>query len=183
MTQTNIIEKLEPLAIEWREKHIPILKIESAKWLLDLVDKVKPKKILELGTAVGYSGTILGSTGGELITIDSDENALKTAESTFEKFGTNVQIIHSDASEALKDMVQLGLFGESFDFIFIDHAKAKYQEAYDWCLKLSSRGTIIVIDNIKNKKCANFLLSVQKDPRIDFEMIEINDGFGYIVVK
>lgn len=180
----TIIDDLEPLAIQWRGKKIPIIRIESAKWLLNLVEKHKPSRILELGTAVGYSGTILASQKGTaLVTIDQDANALKTAEETFAKFNVDAQIIEEDVIDALKDITQLALIPGDFDMIFIDHMKAKYLESLEYCIKLSKKGTIIIADNVKNPKCANFVSTIKTDARLSTEIIDIDDGLSLSVVK
>lgn len=179
----TIIDDLEPLAVQWREKKIPIIRPVSAKWLLDLIVKEKPKRILELGTAVGYSGTILCSQGATLVTVDTDANALKTAEETFAKFGVDVQIIEDDATDALRDIAQLALIPGDFDLIFIDHMKAKYLDVLEYCIKLSRPGTIIVADNIKNPKCANFVSAIKSDKRLDTTIVEIDDGLSMSIVK
>ncbi len=186
----TIIDDIEPLAVKWRERKIPILRIASARWLRDLVEQKRPKRILEIGTAVGYSGTILASpvgqgetTSASLVTIDSDENALKTAEETFVQFGIDAQIISEDATETLRDITTLGLIPGDFDFIFIDHAKAKYLEALEYCIKLSKSGTIIVADNTSNSKCKSFVDAIKKDPRLETTMIDVGDGMSMSVVK
>jgi predicted O-methyltransferase YrrM len=180
----TIVDDLEPLALEWRAAKIPILKRECAEWLLGIVNDKKPLKILEIGTAVGYSGTILAhNADASLISIDQDEKAIAIAEQTFAKFNINAQIICEDGTEAVKDMAQLGLFGDAFDLIFIDHMKAKYLDALEYCIKLSRIGTIIIADNVRNKKCEHFLDAVTKDVRLETKIVDLNEGLSYSVVK
>jgi len=179
----TIIDDLEPLAVKWREQRIPILGLASAKWLLSLIEKEKPKRILEIGTAVGYSGTILASSGASLVTMDTDEKALTVAEETFAKFNVDAQIICEDAKEALKDISQLSLMPGEFDLIFIDHWKAKYLEVLEYCIKLSRKGTIIIADNIKNPKCLPFVAAITKDERLETTLYDVGDGLSMSIVK
>src|SRR3989344_6990916 len=111
------ISDLKELEKESLEKRIPIIGSKKGKWLLDKVKELKPKNILELGTANGYSGIILGSEKGELTTIEMDSNIAEEAEKNFKKFNINANIIIGNANLEIKNIK------EKFDLIYIDHAK------------------------------------------------------------
>ena len=92
------ISDLKELEKESLEKRIPIIGSKKGKWLLDKIKELKPKKILELGTANGYSGIILGSENGELTTLEINPKIAEEAKNNFNKFKIKNKIIIGDAN-------------------------------------------------------------------------------------
>jgi len=160
-----IIDQLNELEKVSKERGIPIIGREKGEWLLQKVKELKPKKVLELGTANGYSGIILGSEGAELTTIEIAEKAAEEAAENFAKFGTNAQIIVGDGAEVVKEL------NGTFDLIFLDFAKKKYLEVLDDCIRL---GKVIIADNVTHEKCGNFLQVIKE--KLKTEFIDIGDG-------
>src|SRR3989344_5623054 len=115
-----IIDKLQPLEQESIARGIPILGSKKGAWLLQKVQEVKPKQILELGTANGYSGCILGSKGAELTTIEVNAIIAEEARQNFKKYGVNAQVLVGDAVEIVKRLAKEK--SEYYDIIFIDFA-------------------------------------------------------------
>ena len=129
------------------ENNVPIVTKEVAEYLKFMVDLNKSKNILEIGTAIGYSGIIMAKAsekyGGKLTTIEIDEERYKQAEENFSKAGIdNVKLILGDGLEEIKKLEA------GFDFIFIDAAKGKYKEFFEDSYKLLADGGLIFIDNI-----------------------------------
>jgi predicted O-methyltransferase YrrM len=174
----SIIEKLEPLAEKFREEHVPILTTEKAEALLGLIRIHKPKRILELGTAVGYSGTILASEGGELLTVDRDPISLEKAEKVFAQFGIHARIFLGDGLSVMQTLVTMG---DTFDFFFIDFEKKKYGDAFELCKKLAKDGSVVVFDNAKNHKCE--LILGQISLKYTTKLIEIGDGMMVVYLN
>lgn len=129
------------------ENNVPIVTKEVAEYLKFMVDMNKSQNILEVGTAIGYSGILMARTaqkyGGKLTTIEIDEERYREANINFEKAGLdNVRTILGDAGEEIKKL------NEEFDFVFIDASKGHYREFFDDSYKLLKKDGIIFIDNI-----------------------------------
>ena len=90
------IDRLQPLEQESIARGIPILGSKKGAWLLQKVQEIKPQRILELGTANGYSGCILGSEGAELTSIDVNAIIAEEARQNFRKYGIKAQVFVGD---------------------------------------------------------------------------------------
>jgi predicted O-methyltransferase YrrM len=171
-----ILEKLRFLEKESIEKRIPIIGSLKGKWLLDKVKELKPKNVLELGTANGYSGIILGSEGAEIVTIEIDSKIAEEAKENFSKFGINAEIIIGDAKKLLEKVSSK----EKFDLIYIDFFKKGYLQVLEDCIGL---GKVIIADNISFEGCKDFKEKILKDERLKTEIVDIEDGLSYSEVK
>ena len=121
-----ILEKLRKLEIESIQRGIPIVGSVKGRFLYEKVLEIKPKKILELGTANGYSGTILGSQGAKITTIDPDEKILEEARENFKRFNIDAKIIVGDAVKEVEKLAEDKKNLGSFDIIFVDFIKSEY---------------------------------------------------------
>ncbi len=140
----ELILELEKYAAE---NNVPIVTKEVAEYLKFMVDMNKSQNILEVGTAIGYSGILMARAAekynGKLTTIEIDEERYKEANINFEKAGLkNVRTILGDAAEEIKKL------DEEFDFVFIDASKGHYREFFEDSYKLLKKDGIIFIDNI-----------------------------------
>lgn len=126
----------------------PILRPKSARFLRDLCKEKKPQKILEIGTAIGYSASLMLSCckNASLVTIEKDAHMALLAKETFlaRNLTRQVRLIENDAFEALKSLVSEG---EKFDLIFLDGPKGQYFK-YLPLLKqlLGKKGTLLADD-------------------------------------
>ncbi|MDO5027900.1 MAG: O-methyltransferase [Bacillota bacterium] len=141
---------LEALEKEALENHVPIISPEVGQFLRFLLASKKPKRILEVGTAVGYSGLLMLDVSQEiekLVTIEINEETAAIAKENFKKAGqdSRVQLIVGDGLEVLKNL------GDTFDFVFIDAAKGHYQEYFNEIRKMLNPGGLIVCDNVLYK--------------------------------
>ena len=170
------IQQLDALALQSRERGIPIIGSEKAAWLLAFIQQTKPARILELGTANGYSGLLLSSEGGELTTIEINPLAAAEAKDNFQKWHRGVQIVVGDAVTIVAELARAKQGW--FDLIFIDFAKKKYLSVLKDCLVLVKKGGFIIADNITMPGCADFWGAVQSHPLLETEFIDLGDGLS-----
>lgn len=139
-------ERLLKMRENYRSEGIPSALCDTLFLLCEKVNELKPKKILEIGTATGVSGTamLLSSPESRLTTIEKNEENFDEAKITFEKFGVEKRVkqILADAGEVLN------FTDEKFDFVFLDGAKARYYDyLYDLDRILVKGGTLFA-DNV-----------------------------------
>lgn len=173
-----LIAQLEELELESLSRRIPIVGREKGTWLHHKVKEAQPRHILELGTANGYSGIILGSEGGELTTIEINSSIAQEARENFAKLNVNARIVMGDAIKIVEKMVRDENNLEAFDLIFIDFAKEGYMKVLENCLRLVKKGGFIVADNITFPGCQDYRKAVLKHPQLKTEIIEIKDGLS-----
>lgn len=168
-----IIENLEKLENESKKKKIPIIGKEKGKWLLEKVQTLKPKSILELGTANGYSGIILANSNATLTTIEQNSDIAREAEQNFIQYHINATVIIGDCVNVIKHIPN-----DSFDIIFIDFAKKKYIEVLEDAIRVTKKEGHIIADNITMEGCKNFKEAIMSDKRLNTEIIDIKDGLS-----
>ena len=140
-------EFLEQLEKEAREDAVPIVRREMQSFLKFLMAAARPKRILEVGTAVGFSALLMCEYNPEpcqIITIENYEKRIPIALDNFKKAGKEEQIelLEGDAAEILPTLT------EPFDFIFMDAAKGQYLHFLPEVLRLLKSGGLLVSDNI-----------------------------------
>ncbi len=136
---------------EYAKEHgVPIIHKEVAEFLKVILKISKPKRILEVGTAIGYSSMLFADIldkNCEIITIERNEEMIKKAKENIRTAGfeKNITILEGDAEEKLKEIE------DSFDMIFLDAAKGQYKLFYDLIIhKLKPQG-VLISDNILYK--------------------------------
>lgn len=131
-----------------KENKVPIVQKETAKFLELMVQMKKPKKILELGTAIGFSSILMyeasQNADTDIITIERDKKMIEYAKSNIEKFNLqeHIKIEEGDCLEILEKM------DDKFDLIFMDAGKGHYNHFLPHCLRLLKDDGIIVADNV-----------------------------------
>ncbi|MGL6065984.1 MAG: O-methyltransferase [Cetobacterium sp.] len=141
----SLILEMEAFALE---NNVPIVTKEVAKYLEFLVSSYNFKNILEIGTAIGYSGTIMGriakKNNGKLTTIEIDEIRYSQALENFKKADLldSVNLILGDGTEEVKKL------DEKFDFIFIDASKGHYMDFFKDSFERLTDDGMIFVDNI-----------------------------------
>ncbi|MGL5053633.1 MAG: O-methyltransferase [Cetobacterium sp.] len=141
----SLILEMEAFALE---HNVPIVTKEVAKYLEFLVSSYNFKNILEIGTAIGYSGTIMGriakKNNGKLTTIEIDETRYNEALENFKKANLldSVNLILGDGIEEVKKI------DAKFDFVFIDASKGHYMEFFNDSFERLTDDGMIFIDNI-----------------------------------
>jgi len=119
---------------------------ERGRILADLVRKAKPKRILEIGTLVGYSAILMGKeldSDAEIVTIEIDQNEAETAERNIRdaEIRPSVRVLVGEASEVLRQL------DGTFDFVFLDEAKWEYFGHLKLIENKLHRGSVVVADN------------------------------------
>lgn len=175
MISKMVIEELRELEKNALSRNIPILGSEKGLWLLNKIKEFRPRKILELGTAIGYSGIILASQGAELVSVEQDPHSAEGAKENFKIFNINANVVVGDAVEEVKKLVAQN---KKFDLIFIDFAKSRYFDVLEDCLYLTNTKGLIIADNITMFTCQNYKKAVLEDPRLHTEIIAIKDGLS-----
>ena len=123
----------------------------QGKFLQIMMKACKAKKVLELGTFVGYSAIWMAKIlpqDGKIISIDIDENISNVAKKNIEKSGLSekIELRVGAAIEILPQLIAQN--EEPFELIFIDADKPPYKEYFEYALQLSKSGTIIILDNV-----------------------------------
>lgn len=137
-----MLEELEKYA---RQNYIPVLLDDTKELLLKTIKDFKPKTILEIGTAVGYSGTLmLSSCDAVLTTIELEEKNIELAKTTFTSNNVydRVTQLQGDAKEIIKTL------NTKYDFIFLDGPKGQYINYLPYLKELLNDGGIIFADNV-----------------------------------
>lgn len=129
-----------------QDKNIPIIEKDSIAFIMKYIKLNKVKKILELGSAIGYSSILMASTENdiEVTTIEKDEirylECLKNVKKC--NLETRVNVVFQDA-------LDVNLSGVSYDLIFIDAAKGDYIKFFEKYKFFLNPGGVIITDNLK----------------------------------
>lgn len=175
------------------ENDVPIIHPEVAQFLRVLIKSHGVKKILEIGTAIGYSASIMVEAAGEgceVVTIERDEDMYNLAMDNIRVLGfeNTINIIKGDAMEVL-NQVQ----GE-FDLIFLDAAKGHYDHFLPMCLERLKLNGLLVSDNVLFrgmvatnellirrkitivKRMRKYLTHISNMPQLETVVLPIGDG-------
>lgn len=190
--------ELEKIKVKALENHIPIIMDDTLEVVGDLLNKIKPKFILEIGTAVGYSAMCFSryiSEGGYIDTIEREHERVEEAKKNIELVGIldKINIIEGDAVEILPTI------NKKYDVVFIDAAKGKYPIFLKEALRLINKNGYIIADNVlykgyvmsdynKHKQrtavrnLREFIAEITKDPTLETKILEVGDGLAIIKV-
>jgi predicted O-methyltransferase YrrM len=143
----GILKELEEYATL---HHVPIIQPEVARLLFVTGRLVKPKRILEVGTAIGYSAILMAQLlepGGKIDTIDRSEKMILLAKENIKKarMEDRINIITGDALDVLQCL------DKSYDMIFMDAAKGQYSEFLPECLRMLKSNGVLFSDNVLYK--------------------------------
>lgn len=152
---TDFINSMNKEDVDWlyaietgaRERDVPIIRKETKEFLKTILRMKQPKRILEVGTAVGYSALYMKQYIGEDATITTIENyppRIEEASINFENWDKEKQItlIPGDAALVLKELEG------PYDFIFMDAAKGQYIHFLPEIIRLLAKGGILLSDNV-----------------------------------
>ena len=152
VTYINSLDKgntpfLNELEMEALKNYVPIIRRETQSLLKVLLQIKRPSRILEVGTAVGFSALLMHTYGPEdcqITTIENYEKRIPIARENFRKAGAEKQItlLEGDAQEVLKTLK------EPYDFIFMDAAKGQYIRFFPEILRLLEAWGLLVSDNV-----------------------------------
>ena len=139
---------LDTIEKEALEAYVPIIKRETASLLRTMVAALKPARILEIGTAVGYSALLMCQAMPRechITTIEKYGKRIPVARRNFKKAGEEgrITLLAGDADVLLKE-----LEGRSFDLVFMDAAKGQYLHWLPQLLKVMPVGAVLISDNV-----------------------------------
>ncbi len=132
------IDDLKQLCIHDK---IPIITDEALSFIKNYIEVHQVKKILEIGSAYGYSSISFSLTGAFVTTIERDLNRYSIAKTWIHELDNNIKIIHADA-------LTYDLSNEKFDMVFIDGAKSQYTKFFEKYMNNLNDDGVIICDNI-----------------------------------
>lgn len=146
----NIPEYLKEVEKTALEKEVPIIRRSMQSLISFLLTTRKPKAILEIGTAVGFSSMLMSEYVSEKTTIDTIEKVpmrINDAKKNFKKYDKEkrINLIEGDALVELDRLVK---DNKKYDFIFMDAAKGQYMNFLEYILKLLTDDGMLVTDNV-----------------------------------
>ncbi|NBG87639.1 O-methyltransferase [Isachenkonia alkalipeptolytica] len=157
----GLLKELEDYAAA---HHVPIIQGEVAALIQVLVKTSKAEKILEIGTAIGYSAMIMAEAmeeEGRIVTLERNEKMVALAGENIRRGGyeNQIQIIPGDALETLH------FLPGDYDLIFMDGGKGHYREMLDLAISLLKPGGLLISDNILYKGMVSSEELVQRRKR------------------
>lgn len=186
------IKKLKEFA---KLNHVPIVRDDTLAHLLKLVDSPSVFNILEIGTAIGYSGICMlnANKNAKLTTIEKSEERVNLAKKNFEEcsLSNRVEIIFGDAKDELEKLVQKN---QKFDIIFLDGPKGQYVNYLKSIKNLMTDTSLLFADNVffgvgltkKHNTIKNRLaefLEIIKLPPFSSEVYYIDEGYAIIKLR
>lgn len=141
---TPVLDTIEKEALD---SYVPIIRKEMQSFLKLLLAMQKPKRILEVGTAIGFSAILMAEYSpaeSEIVTIENYEKRIPIARDNFRRAGKErrITLLEGDAAEILPTLEG------SFDLIFMDAAKGQYIHFMPEILRLLKKGGVLVSDNV-----------------------------------
>ena len=203
----NSLEKenspvLEEIEKEARKDGVPIIRKEMESFLRVMLSIKKPMRILELGTAVGYSAILMSEyidEKGQIITIENYDKRIPLAKENIKKAGREnvIKLLEGDAMEIMPT-----LESNRFDFVFMDAAKAQYIHFLPEVLRLMKKDGVLITDNVLqegdliqskyvvrrrdrtiHKRMREYLEVVKNHPQLETSIVPIGDGITMSVKK
>ena len=195
---TEFLNQLEQEALENR---VPIIRREMQSFLKVLLAIKHPKRILEVGTAVGFSALLMSTYGDEdcrIVTIENYEKRIPIARENFRRAGKekDITLLEGDALEVMRNLEG------PFDLIFMDAAKAQYIHYLPEALRLLEEGGVLVTDNVLqdgdvmesrfaverrnrtiHKRMREYLYQLKHDERLLTSILPLGDGLAVSVKK
>ena len=188
--QSPELRNLEKKALE---EGVPIIRPQTRGLIQCLLELLAPRRILEIGTAVGYSALVMytyAPADCEIITIERDEDRAAEARLNFDRFGAErITLLEGDAAQILPEVTG------TFDLILMDAAKGQYIRFLPEVIRLLREGGILLSDNVLkegeileskfsvtrrnrtiHKRMREYLTAVSEDPRLRTILLETGDG-------
>lgn len=178
-----------------KDEYVPILRDESISFLFRLVQKLEPKNILEIGTYIGYSASIMltASLNSKLETVEIKEENANLARENLKEFGDRAGVFCDDAKNLIAKLYQ---DKKKYDFIFLDGPKGQYIRYFPILKELLNVNGYLVADNVyfhgmvkmegkiphKHRSIVNnlrkFIDAISTDKDFETKIFEIGDGIS-----
>ena len=195
---TPFLDELEKAAIQTQ---VPIIRKEMQSFLKLLLAYAKPGKILEVGTAIGFSALFMSEyapCGCQITTIEKYEKRIPIARQNFKKAGKEdvITLLEGDAAQILPRLTQ------NYDLIFMDAAKGQYLAFLPEILRLLPEGGLLVSDNVlqdgdiiesrfavtrRNRtihaRMREYLYELKHHPLLETCILPVGDGISLSVKK
>lgn len=186
------------------QDNVPIILKETESFLNMVLALKRPKKILEIGTAIGYSALYFAESceDAEIYTIEKNEYAARSARHNIAAAGLENRIhsLFGDGQEQIEKLRDQGIDG--FDFVFIDAAKSHYKRFFDAAIALCEENALIISDNILQramtvsdqfdingkhktniKKMREYVDYICSDRTLDTTLMSIGDGIAVSIYR
>ncbi len=190
---------LKELELFAAENHVPIVSPEVGQLLRTVLNMHRPARILEVGTAIGYSALLMSEVApdAKIVTLELRDEWADIAESNFKRAGKEgrIKLIRGNAVETMKTLEG------PFDFIFLDAAKGQYLEFYAESMRMLSDGGILFSDNVLYKgmvasrallirrkitivkRLQKYLKLLSEDQRLTTSVLSVGDGVALSIRK
>jgi predicted O-methyltransferase YrrM len=168
------------------KRFLPIIGPEKGKFYYLVAKAVKAKRILDLGTLVGYSALLFSKAlggEGEVVTVEYDKAHFKEAQKNLAEAGVkNVRAINGDARREVRNLCRNNA---CFDLILLDIWKDEYVAVFDDCVGMLKKGGVILTDNAlwDTPEMMAFRDFLGKYGKADSVVVPIGDGIAMSVKK
>lgn len=192
-------EELQKIKEKALEEHIPIIMDDTLEVIEEKLKNINPKKILEIGTAVGYSASCFAKATDEnckIDTIELDEERANIAKENIKKIGieNRINVIIGNAVDVLPTLEN------GYDMIFIDANKGKYPVFLQEGIRLINNNGMIFADNVlykgyvmsdynKHKQrtavrhLREYIKEITENENLETEILDVGDGLAITKVK
>lgn len=204
-------EFLDNLEAEANRDNVPIIRKSMQRFLKLMLELKKPKNILEVGTAVGFSAILMAQysqSDCHITTIEKYEKRIPVAKDNFLKSGFNdkITLIEGDAKDILNELLENengdDKFAGRYDMIFMDAAKGQYINFLPNAVKLLKKGGVLITDNVLqddtviqskftvvrrdrtiHKRMREYLQALMKSDELTTDILQLGDGISVSVKK
>jgi len=192
--ETGLLGALEVYA---NHNNVPIIQPEIAQYIKVFFKIAKPRAVLEIGTAIGYSGALMALEmgSGTIDTIELSETMVAKAAETFAALKNSVPLV--DVTQHLGSaLAVIPTLNKRFDLIFIDASKGHYREFFDLCYPMLNDGGVIISDNVLYKgmiatnlylvkrkitivkRMRKYLAFISEHPELETTILPMGDGLA-----
>lgn len=200
----SLEEENSPICMEIEEyahrNFVPIIRKEMESFLKVMLSIKRPEKVLELGTAIGYSAVFMSEyipEGSTITTIENYERRIPVAKENIKKAGKEdvITLLEGDALEILPKLT------EKYDFIFMDAAKGQYIRFLPMLLDIMNPGAVLIADNVLQEgeliesrygverrkrtihsRMREYMYAVTHTPELETTVIPLGDGITVSVL-
>ncbi len=185
--------------------NVPIVRIETESFIRTLLKLLEPHRILEIGTAIGYSAISMAyaAPDAKLVTIENYLKRIPLAKTNIRRAGLEdrIHLIEGDAGEVLESLASSDTGAAGYDFIFLDAAKGQYILWLPLIKKLMHKGSVLLADNVlqegtvtesryaiarrertTHERMREFLYTIKHDESLESAVLNVGDGVSLSVM-